>query len=181
MLDKGHLYEVLDKFRKRVITEARKNLTRGGKYGPYNASKDLHSSLDSELAVGPRSFSLQFFMMEYGEYLDKGVDGVKKKHGSPYSYRSKGGKYGLKGMPDPRHFEKWVKQKGIPNRDRKTGRFMSYKTLSFLIARSVFHNGIKPSLFFTKPFEREFAKLDQELVEAFGLDIDEFLESVLNA
>ena len=36
-------------------------------------------------------------------------------------------------------------------------------------------------MFFTKPFEREFAKLDQDLVEAFGLDIDEFLEQTLNA
>ena len=161
-------YDILDKFRKRVIAEARRNLTRMNK----NASKDLHSSLDSELSVGPNSFSLQFFMMEYGEYIDKGVSGKKKKYNTPYSYTNK--------MPPSRVFDKWVRQKGIQGRDKK-GRFITNKSLTYLIARSVFNNGLKPSLFFTKPFEREFAKLDQELVEAFGLDIDEFLESVLNA
>ena len=161
-------YDILDKFRKRVIAEARKNLTRMGK----NSSKDLHSSLDSELEVGPRSFSLQFFMMEYGEYLDKGVSGKKKKYNTPYSYKSK--------MPPSRAFEKWIQQKGIQGRDKK-GRFMKRKTLSFLIARSVFNNGIKPTMFFTKPFEREFIKLDRDLVESFGLDVDEFLEQTLNA
>ena len=168
MLDKENVYQVLDKFRKRVIAEARKNLTRMNK----NASKDLHSSLDSELNVSKQSFSLQFFMMEYGEYLDKGVSGKKKKYNTPYSYTNK--------MPPSKVFEKWVKQKGIQGRDKK-GRFIKRKSLTYLIARSVFNNGIKPSMFFTKPFEREFDKLDNDLIEAFGLDIDEFLEQTLNA
>ena len=168
MLDQEHVYKVLDKFRKRVITEARKNLTRLKK----NASSDLYGSLDSELDVNPRSFSLQFFMADYGKFVDEGVSGKNKKYNTPYSYTTK--------MPPPRAFEKWISTRGIQGRDKK-GRFMSHKTLSFLIARSVFNNGMKPSLFFTKPFEREFMKLDNELLEAFGLDIDEFLEQTLNA
>lgn len=168
MLDQQHVYQVLDKFRKRVITEARKNLTRLGK----NASSDLYGSLDSELDVNPRSFSLQFFMADYGKFVDEGVSGKNKKYNTPYSYTTK--------MPPSRVFDKWIKTKGIKGRDKK-GRFMSHKTLSFLIARSIFNNGMKPSLFFTKPFEREFLKIDNELLEAFGLDIDEFLEQTLNA
>ena len=155
MLNQENVYQVLDKFRKRVIAEARKNLTRMNK----NASKDLHSSLDSELNVSKQSFSLQFFMMEYGEYLDKGVSGKKKKYNTPYSYTNK--------MPPSKVFEKWVKQKGIQGRDKK-GRFIKRKSLTYLIARSVFNNGIKPSMFFTKPFEREFDKLDNDLIEASG-------------
>lgn len=168
MLEQEEVYKVLDKFRRRVIAEARRNLSRMGK----NASKDLHSSLDSELDVHKQSFSLQFFMMEYGEYVDKGVSGKRKKYNTPYSYTSK--------RPPSRVFEKWIRQKGIRGRNEK-GQFMKVKTLSYLIARSIYNNGMKPSLFFTKPFEREFARLDEELVEAFGLDIDEFLEQALNA
>lgn len=168
MLDQENVYKILDKFRKRVIAEARRNLTRMNK----NASKDLHSSLDSELAVSPRSFSLQFFMADYGKFIDEGVSGKKKRYNTPYYFKSK--------MPPPRVFDKWAKQRGIQGRDKK-GRFITQKSLSFLIARSVFNNGIKPSMFFTKPFEREFMKLDQDLLEAFGLDIDEFLEQTLNA
>ena len=168
MLDQDKTKKVLDSFRRRVIKEARRNLTRLNK----NASKDLHSSLDSELEVHKQSFSLQFFMMEYGEYLDKGVSGKRRKYNTPYSYTNK--------RPPSRVFEKWIRQKGIVGRNKK-GQFMKVKTLSYLIARSVYNNGIKPSMFFTKPFEKEFMKLDTELIEAFGLDIDEFLEQTLNA
>lgn len=168
MLKQEEVYKVLDKFRREVIKQARRNLTRLNK----NASKDLHSSLDSELDVHRQSFSLQFFMMPYGEYIDKGVSGKKRKYNTPYSYTNK--------MPPSRVFEKWIRQKGIRGRNEK-GQFMKVKTLSYLIARSIFNKGIKPSLFFTKPFEREFAKLDEELITAFGLDIDEFLEQTLNA
>lgn len=168
MLDQEEVYKVLDKFRRSVIKQAKSNLSRLNK----NASKDLHSSLDSDLDVHKNSFSLQFFMMEYGEYLDKGVSGKRKKYNTPYSYTTK--------RPPSRVFEKWIRQKGIQGRNKK-GQFMKVKTLSFLIARSVFNNGIKPTMFFTKPFEREFAKLDADLLEAFGLDIDEFLEQTLNA
>jgi hypothetical protein len=31
-------------------------------------------------------------------------------------------------------------------------------------------NGIKPSLFFTKPFEAAYKQLPEELVEKYGLD-----------
>jgi len=49
-------------------------------------------------------------------------------------------------------------------------RCTSGKSLSFAIARSVFMNGIKPSLFFTKPFEAAYKRLPEELVEKYGLD-----------
>ena len=43
-------------------------------------------------------------------------------------------------------------------------------------ARSVWNKGIKASLFFTKPFEKGFKRLPQELRQAYGLDIEEFLD-----
>ena len=39
-------------------------------------------------------------------------------------------------------------------------------------------NGIKPSLFFTKPFEAAFKKLPDELVEKYGLDMEELFEDI---
>jgi hypothetical protein len=53
---------------------------------------------------------------------------------------------------------------------------MSYKSTAFLIAGGIFKNGIKPSLFFTKPFEKAFERLPDELVEAYGLDVEQFLK-----
>jgi len=35
-------------------------------------------------------------------------------------------------------------------------------------------------LFFTKPFERAFRKLPDQVIEAYGLDVEEFLKFTLN-
>jgi hypothetical protein len=48
------------------------------------------------------------------------------------------------------------------------------------MARSVFKYGIKPSLFFTKPFEKAFKKLPDVLIDKYGLDAETLLNSILN-
>jgi len=74
----------------------------------------------------------------------------------------------------------WVKRKGFQWNDKKTGRFMSHKSMGFLIAKSIYHKGITPSMFFTRPFEDAFKNLPDEIIEKFNLDIDELIESSLN-
>jgi len=158
----------LELFKKRVIQQAKSNLTKMGK----NSTGALHKGLKGELTVFKTgNFALEFDLGKYGEFQDKGVSGKKKKYNTPFSYKSK--------MPPSKVFEQWVKNKGIKGRDKK-GRFITTKSLTFLIARGIFNNGIKPSLFFTKPFENEYKKLSNDLVEAFGLDIDEFLKYTVN-
>lgn len=66
--------------------------------------------------------------------------------------------------------------KRIQFKSKQSGKFLSYQSTSFLIARSIYHKGIKPSLFFTKPFEKAFERLPDELVEAYGLDLEQFLK-----
>jgi hypothetical protein len=153
---------VLNKFAKRVIQQARQNLTKKKK----NASKELYNSLDYDLSVGPNSFSLTFEMEDYGEYQDKGVSGVKRKYNTPYKYTNK--------MPPPKAFAQWVVRKGLQGIRDKQGRFVPRKSLQYLIARSVYNNGIKPSYFFSNPFKVNFNKLPQEVVNAFQLTKDDF-------
>jgi hypothetical protein len=162
----SNVEDELNAFRKHVITEARKNLTRNKK----NASKTLYNEMSSFLKVSKNSFELSFDMPIYGEFQDKGVSGVKKKYNTPFSYKSK--------MPPLDVFEAWIKRKGIKGRDKR-GRFITNKSLSYLIARSVFNNGIKPSLFFTRPFELAYKRLGDDVINAFGLDIDDFLAFTL--
>lgn len=158
----------LELFKKRVIQQAKSNLTKMGK----NSTGALHKGLKGDLTVFKTgNFALEFDLGKYGEFQDKGVSGKKKKYNTPFSYKSK--------MPPSKVFEQWVKNKGIKGRDNK-GRFITTKSLTFLIARGIFNNGIKPSLFFTKPFENEYNKLSSDLVTAFGLDIDEFLKYTVN-
>jgi len=53
---------------------------------------------------------------------------------------------------------------------------MSYKSTAFLIIRSIYNKGIKPSLFFTKPFEKYFNRLPETLTDSFALDMENFIE-----
>ena len=46
--------------------------------------------------------------------------------------------------------DKWIVRKGIAPRD-KQGKFLSRKSISFLIARSIFKKGIQGLSFFQKP------------------------------
>jgi hypothetical protein len=102
-------------------------------------------------------------MEDYGKFQDLGVSGVKKKYNTPYSYKDK--------IPPAKAFSDWVVRKGLKGIRDEKGRFIKRKSLQFIIARSVYTKGIKPSLFFTKPFERAFERLPQELQEKFGIDL----------
>jgi len=168
--DPEYLKKAFDRFGRTVVDKARNNLSNQGKSVSGKLSKSLDYSM-KESASGD-SFSFSFLMEKYGEFQDKGVSGIKKKYNTPYSYKSKGG---LKGMPPPSKLDKWTVKKGIAPRDEK-GRFMSRKSLQFAIARSIFYNGIRPSLFFTKPFLKYSKELPNELEQAFALDAEAFLE-----
>jgi hypothetical protein len=156
--------KVLKKFKDYVIQQSRSNLTRTNK----NSSKDLYNSIKGEV-VSDKGFSIiGFSMADYGAYQDKGVSGKIKKYNTPYSYKDK--------MPPPKAFDKWVVRKGIAPRNAK-GEFQSRKGIQFAIARSVFLNGIKPSLFFTKPFEAGYKKyIDVDLLKAFGEDMETIID-----
>jgi hypothetical protein len=153
--------KILNKFAKYVIQQARTNLTRNKK----NSSKKLYDSLDYKINRYKDSIDLLFNMEEYGFFQDLGVSGKKNRYNTPYSYRSK--------MPPPKAFSQWVIRKGLKGVRDKQGKFIPRKSLQYLIARSVFNNGIKPSFFFTKPFQRAFKYLPNELRDAFVFDIEQ--------
>jgi hypothetical protein len=155
--DKAEIQKELERFRDYVVSQSRRNLSRLKK----NSSRKLYESIKGDVKAMPNSISIQFTMEDYGVFQDAGVSGTKKKYNTPYSYKSK--------MPPPKAFDKWLVRKGIAPR-KSGGQFTSRKSLAFLIARSVFRNGIKPSLFFTKPFEAAYKKLPEELVEKYGVD-----------
>jgi hypothetical protein len=153
--------KILNKFAKYVVQQARTNLTRNKK----NSSKKLYDSLDYKINRYKDSIDLLFNMEEYGFFQDLGVSGKKNKYNTTYSYKSK--------MPPPKAFSQWVIRKGLKGVRDKEGKFIPRKSLQYLIARSVFNNGIKPSYFFTKPFQRAFKYLPNELRDAFIFDIEQ--------
>lgn len=164
-MEKSEVQKELERFRDYVVSQSRRNLSRLKK----NSSKRLYQSIKGDVKAMPNSISIEFSMEDYGIFQDAGVSGTKKKYNTPYSYKSK--------MPPAKVFDKWLVRKGIA--PRKNGKFASRKSLAFLIARSVFRNGIKPSLFFTKPFEAAYKRLPEDVVEKYGLEaIELFNEQI---
>jgi len=168
MLD--NTQQALEDFKRYVIQQARTNLTKGKK----NVDKNLYNSLQGFVEKSPAGFRLYFEMEDYGMFQDQGVRGKKAYYadqatsGSPFSYKDK--------MPPIKPLAEWAKKRNIRLRDDK-GKFKkgNYNTIGFLIARSIFEKGMKASLFFTKPFERAFKQLPEDLKEAFGEDINKLL------
>ena len=165
-----NIQALLNDFRDKVVAEAKRG-------APRETGK-LADSIKSYTKESKNSIQISFEMDEYGFYRDQGVQGDKssnKGNGqskSPYKFgtnssligKAKGGMSGV--------MAKWAKRKGIQWKDRKSGRFMSHKSMGYLIARSIYSKGIRPSLFFTKPFEKYYNKLPDELMEMFAFDLD---------
>jgi len=165
-MEKNEQQIILEQFRDYVIKQARTNLSRLKK----NSSRKLYDSIKGEIKAMPNSLRLYFDMADYGFFQDKGVSGTKKKYDTPFSYTNK--------MPPPKAVDKWIVKKGIAPR-KKDGKFTTRKGLKFAIARSIFEKGIKPSLFFTTPFEKAFKKLPDEMIEAYGLEAEETFDTIM--
>ena len=158
----------LNSFAKEVIIEAQKELQTQGK----SNSGDLAKSLGYDLKVDKDGFILKFLDQRdkpYGDFVDKGVSGVMKKYNTPYKYLAK--------KPPAGALTKWVASKRFQFRDDK-GRFLSYKTMGYIISNSIFKKGLKPSLFFTKPFKRLFEKLPDKMFNEFIVELDDFYSGV---
>ena len=165
----NNLQTELQSFGKYVVQQSRSNLTKQ----KHNVSKDLYNSIHYKLEEKNGNFDLAFIMDEYGTFLDKGVKGAnpslvkggKQKGGnSPYSFRNK--------RPPMQPIADWAKKRNIRLRD-KEGKFKkgNYRTIGFILQRSIFAQGIKPSMFFTKPFLAAFDRYPELLSKAFAQDI----------
>ena len=164
--------DVLKRFRDYVIQQSRSNLSKIQK----NVSKELYNSLKGEIVTEGNYSIVGFKMADYGSYQDKGVRGASssaKAPNSPFRFGSGTGKKG--GLT--KSILKWVQAKRFQFRNKENGKFMSYEQTGYLISRSIFHKGIKPSLFFTKPFEAGYKKyIDTDLMKAFSQDVDTIVD-----
>ena len=154
----------------KFLNDFKDHIIREAKAKAPTSSGNLKNNITGYVKESANSIQITFEMPEYGFFQDQGVSGKKKKYNTEFSYTDK--------MPPPSKLDKWIVRKGIAPR-KEGGKFASRKSLQFLIARSIYMNGIKPSLFFTKPFEAAFKKLPNELVEKYGLGMEELLDEII--
>ena len=142
----------------------------------------LGKSIRFKVVPTATGFSTQFYMDEYGEYLDKGVSGNKTKR-SFTNYKGKtqsspGKGFTTKGPPID-ILSKWIKRKGIKGhgvkkgRSKNTGQFVS--GFAYLISRKIKRDGIKSISFFQKPLGLWYDRLEHDFLKVLKLDIETYL------
>lgn len=166
-MKKGEVQKYLDKFRENVISEAKKGIPRN--------TGSLAKSLKSYVKESPNSVQITFEMNAYGYFQDRGVKGVSSGESlSDYRFGTGNGEEG--GLT--RGINKWVQQKRIQFRNKQTGQFMSYEQTARTIIRSIWQKGIKPTMFFTKPFEKYYKRLPNEITEKYFKDMEALFNSI---
>ena len=160
------LERYLNSFGKQIVKQAKENLSAADKKGA------LANSIDFFVIKKGGSITVRFKMNSYGAFVDKGVSGTDKKRSfkdykgktkpSPFKYTTK--------QPPSGIIEKWIKRKGLKGRDKK-GRFITHKSLSFLIARSIKKKGIKGISFFQKPLMLGMKQFSSKFGKAIADDI----------
>ena len=163
----------LNSLGKYVVKQSRTMLTKAKK----NVNKDLYNSISYKVVPDGDGFSLQFYMLNYGQFVDKGVSGKKKiqefttwdkrKVASPFQYKTKG--------PPIDIISKWIKARGIKpkgtgrGRSKKTGQYIS--GLAYLISRSIKRDGIKSLSFFQRPLGLGLETFGKDLLGNVKQDI----------
>ena len=180
----------LNSFGKQVVNRAKGSLNKAKGGGTA-----LAKSIRFEVKRDGKGFVVKFYMDEYGEYLDKGVSGNKKKQSfknqknqletSPYSYTTKG--------PPIDILSKWIKRKGIKPKGLGRGRSKSYTKkdgtkvkgtgqfvsgFAYLISRKIKRDGIKSLSFFQKPLRLGMKEFGKELLGAITTDITDSISQI---
>tara|TARA_R110002020_G_scaffold177087_1_gene369825 strand:- start:724 stop:1251 length:528 start_codon:yes stop_codon:yes gene_type:complete len=165
----------LNSFGKQVVNRAKGNVqkSKGG-------GTDLEKSISFKVVKDSEGFTVQFYMADYGTFVDKGVSGTSTKRSykdyqnkvvsSPYKYTSK--------QPPPGILAKWIKKKGIKGRDKNTGRFISNMSLAFLIGKKIKRDGIQGISFLQKPLALGLKQFGSALLNNIKEDVMKGLTTV---
>jgi len=172
------LEKELERFSDYVIQQARSRLARLGKNNGH-----LYKSLSADIDQEKDAFLIEFLMEDYGLFVDKGVKGKNPSRispnakitgqqaaNSPYRFGT-GSKRGTFKKFSQKMAE-FAKAKKIRFRD--AGKFAKggYKSMGYVIASNIYNRGLKPSMFFSTPFERGQKRFSDKFLDAFVLDID---------
>ena len=175
MKDTKEIQKELSRFAKSVIRQSKQKLGRS----------NLAKSLKSKVKVSDNSMELTFLMEDYGGFVDEGVKGKNPSKVSPNAkirgQQAPRSKYRFgtgSSRGTMRSFAKkmslFARQKGLTFKNGKT----DYDAMGWVVAKNIYYRGLKPTLFFTKPFQKEFRKLPDSIIAKYGLDMEKWLNEI---
>lgn len=186
------LQRALQLLGRETVRGARDNLRRE----KNNTSGNLLNSLKSRVIDRKDGYDLEFWMEEYGMFLDAGVYGsdpslanTKKSKGKQkgrdtrsvftgsdgiaekFSYKSK--------RPPMQSLMTWAEKNNIKLK-RKNGSVASYTSVAYWLQNRIFAQGISPTLFFTNPFLKAYNNLPEEILKEFDIYINTVIQEDQN-
>ena len=187
-MDTTRIEKYLKDFGDNVVASAQANLNK------EKGNTALGQSINVKVVPDDKGFSVNFYMEDYGTFLDKGVSGNENSQSftdykgmtksSPYKYTTK--------QPPTGILEKWIATKGLKGRkslikhrkgDTKkkkikgAGQFITNKSFAFAIAKTIQRKGIKSLSFFQEPLGLYYGILQKRLLGEVKMDIENYLVS----
>ena len=158
-------------FGDKTVKLAQKILDSTGK----TTSGKLKNSLGYYLNVDRGTLELRFLGAPYTNIVDKGIQGSKSSANAPKSpFKFTGTKKAV----NLGAIDKWVVRKGLDGVRDEKGRFISRKSLVFVVARKIYLYGIEPSNFFTKALKTTIKTLPRQFAKAYAKDAQAFIRTV---
>lgn len=167
---------ILEEFARETTLAAKRELgsRRIGRNRSYGvATRDLQKSLTftrkgSRIAFGSP--------LAYAGFVHWGVNGTRRRHGSPYSYTTK--------QPPTDVILQWMRNK--PVRLQKPGGKgfarqtpSALKSAAYLIARAIKRNGVPGVKYWTEAYETMWPRYAQKIAEAKSKDAALAIEAVI--
>ena len=170
--------QAMQKFGGNVVKEGKGILKKKKKTTSGNT---LYNDFDYLVTSAKDSVTLEFEFggaEDYWAFVDEGVRGAggykgsgkMRGAGSPFKFSTK--------MPPRGAIDRWIVRKPLKEA-RQNGKFISRKSIAFLIQRAIYQRGLTRTQFFTRPFTQQFNKQTDKIVEAFADDLELALEKKL--
>jgi hypothetical protein len=157
----------LKSYGKYIVRQARGILQQRGKDDTGKLSK----SLKFKITEDKEGYDIKFLASKYAAFVNKGVSGTQgvrtyidvngKRKRSPFKFKKQPPSYVIEG---------WIKRKGIQGRSKK-GRFITRKSLAFIMARSIKRKGIPAASFYTQPLSYSYKVFKKEMIKHFKTDV----------
>jgi hypothetical protein len=163
-MNKKYTQKALDNYRKILVAELKRELNKKG--------SRLENSIVGRKIPNKDGFRIK--MNDYGVYESYGVNGKRSAYTSPFSYKSK--------YPNIDRIKDWIVRNNVQPRTFSSTKKTELEDLAFLISRSIYQNGIRPTRFIDIAIEKVEPKMTKEIVDAYGKDLSEELDKMtLNA
>lgn len=165
---KDFFQTTIDKIAKNMATM--KDSKGRNRYASGNTAKQIGQEAPLyEVKQSGDVITLNLFMPAHYDFIDKGVNGLEKKHNSPYSFR--------KASPPPLGtIRQFMLHRGIVPRGKDGKRLKttegSLNSLAFIIGRSIKKNGIEGIPYYSSVINTNWVtSVSDILLKLYGNDI----------